>query len=206
MSAHRRVVLARLAAPRSLPQLAGRRRMSSTTGLPGAFLGRFPQAGVDMRNPNEFLAGVPYLEERSTVPEAARFLAKLDVGAVPVLAPVADGSSGAASSRKVSGMLSERDVARCFGLLEAGLATRRVSDIMSRGVVSCSKEDDLHKILSLMLENNFRHLPCLAADGTLIGLVSMRDVVWSQAQQKSSVSDFEKIDDFIEYITHATRL
>eukprot|EP01064_Diplonema_japonicum_P013393 TRINITY_DN2094_c1_g2_i1.p1 TRINITY_DN2094_c1_g2~~TRINITY_DN2094_c1_g2_i1.p1 ORF type:complete len:200 (+),score=23.42 TRINITY_DN2094_c1_g2_i1:65-664(+) len=182
-----------------------------TTGIPGAFLGRFPALSVEVGNPVEFVRGVPYLEEGFGVQEAAKFLQKLDVGAVPVLCPVEGGgeATGALNAeRVVTGMFSERDIARAFATHGSQLGELKVSDLMSRNVISCSKQDSLKKILDTMLERNFRHLPCVDSRGRLIGLVSMRDAVWSRAQAEGPETDstIRGVDDFLSCITEATRV
>eukprot|EP01060_Flectonema_neradi_P030417 TRINITY_DN4419_c0_g1_i1.p1 TRINITY_DN4419_c0_g1~~TRINITY_DN4419_c0_g1_i1.p1 ORF type:complete len:195 (+),score=31.00 TRINITY_DN4419_c0_g1_i1:78-662(+) len=187
-----------------------RRWSSSTTGVPGRFLGRFPTKKIDENDPKVFLNGVPYLEESMTVEEASKLLTDLDVGAVPVLSSLEQ-----QSKRRVTGMLSERDVCRAFGKYGSSLSTKTVGDLMTREVVFCSKEDSIENILSRMLELNFRHMPCQDEDNNLIGLVSMRDCVWSRHQSENSESKSKQekpeftikaVDDFLSCITEATRI
>ena len=178
----------------------------STTGIPGAFLGRYPnKAGVDVSDTKQFVNGVPYVEERMSLQEAAQFLTKLDVGAVPVLCPVAEGD--VTSTRKVTGMFSERDISRAFGRSGDDSCKLCVRDVMTPDVVACSKSDSVRTILDTMLIKNFRHLPCLDQDGALIGLVSMRDAAWLQAKERlqDPTVSIQGVDDFLAHITDATR-
>ena len=187
-----------------------RRWSSSTTGVPGRFLGRFPTKKIDENDPKIFLNGVPYLEGTTSVEDASKLLSDLDVGAVPVLSPVAEGTS----ERRVTGMLSERDICRAYGKYGVLLSTKTVSDLMSPEVVFCSKHDSIEEILSRMLELNFRHMPCKDDSNRLIGLVSMRDCVWSRHQSENDPSENKEkpelsiraVDDFLSCITEATRI
>lgn len=77
---------------------------------------------------------------------------------------------------RLEGIISERDVVH--GLAEQGnhCLEMRVSDLMTRDVVTCSVDDNIAVIARLMTANRIRHLPVV--DGTrLHGLVSIGDVV-----------------------------
>jgi CBS domain-containing protein len=76
----------------------------------------------------------------------------------------------------LSGIISERDIAR--GLADHGteLMEMRVSQLMSVEVVTCTPEDGLEKLMQAMTDGRFRHLPVLE-DGALAGIISIGDVV-----------------------------
>ena len=78
--------------------------------------------------------------------------------------------------RTVEGIISERDVA--WGLTEHGadLLNLHVTDLMTRSVVTCSPDDTIATIASIMTERRLRHLPVLS-NGELVGVVSIGDVV-----------------------------
>ena len=75
----------------------------------------------------------------------------------------------------LAGVLSERDVVHA--LLDKGPGVLRlpVSQLMTRGPVTCTPTDSLHHVIELMDRHHIRHLPVLD-DGTLIGVISTRDV------------------------------
>jgi acetoin utilization protein AcuB len=52
----------------------------------------------------------------------------------------------------------------------------RISEVMSRGVVTIGVEDSCHEAVARMHRAKARHLPVVAADGTLVGIVTDRDV------------------------------
>ena len=80
--------------------------------------------------------------------------------------------------RRVAGILSERDVVAAFAgegaeLLSTG---RRVADVMTHNVVTCTPDDSVKHVMREMTRRRFRHLPVLEG-GQLVGIVSIGDVV-----------------------------
>ncbi|MCA1368539.1 CBS domain-containing protein [Bradyrhizobium sp. BRP14] len=74
------------------------------------------------------------------------------------------------------GTLSERDCCNAVAEYGAEAATMRASDIMNRGVPTCSTEDLLPVAMAIMTERRTRHV--LVKDGdSVIGVVSIGDVV-----------------------------
>ncbi|SJM35073.1 CBS domain-containing protein [Mesorhizobium delmotii] len=74
------------------------------------------------------------------------------------------------------GTLSERDC--CYAVAEYGIEapTMRVADIMNRSVVTCSTQDLLPFVMSLMTDRRTRHVLVMDGD-TSVGVVSIGDVV-----------------------------
>jgi len=79
-------------------------------------------------------------------------------------------------SGSVLGMISERDVIR--GLAEHGpvILDKKVTDLMTRPVHTCSRGDSIKHLMSEMTRKRIRHLPVID-DGVLYGIVSIGDVV-----------------------------
>jgi CBS domain-containing protein len=108
--------------------------------------------------------------------DALRLMAETDVGAVMV---VDDGT--------LVGVVSERDFAR--KVAESGLTLDApVKEVMTVGVVSVSPEHSVEQCMVLMLQEHFRHLPVLEGE-TLIGVISVRDVVWATLDEKEYLID-----------------
>lgn len=106
-----------------------------------------------------------------TVAEAARLMARESIGSVLVLA----GGS-------IAGILSERDIVRT--LAEAGPACldRPISELMTTHVITCGPEERVDRVMALMTEGRFRHLPVID-EGRLVGIVSIGDVVKSRLEE-----------------------
>ena len=102
------------------------------------------------------------------VTEAAKTLVKNDVGSAPVCG--ADGI--------VIGMLTDRDiVARCVAV-HSDPSSTKVSEVMTRGVVSVHPDEEVRNAARLMAGEQVRRLPVIAG-GHLAGVISLADIVHS---------------------------
>ena len=83
---------------------------------------------------------------------------------------------------KLVGILSERDLAH--GIADHGdkLADMKVRDHMTRNVATCLPDDSTSKLMAVMTERRFRHLP-VVVDGELKGMISIGDVVKSRLEE-----------------------
>jgi CBS domain-containing protein/beta-phosphoglucomutase-like phosphatase (HAD superfamily) len=77
---------------------------------------------------------------------------------------------------KLQGIVSERDLARGIDEFGGGLAEMRVSDIMTRSVVTCAPEDSVAIVANVMTQRRIRHLP-VVVNGAVVGLISIGDVL-----------------------------
>jgi CBS domain-containing protein len=102
----------------------------------------------------------------ATIGDAARDLARHGVGALVV----------SSDGERIEGILSERDIARGVGLHGAEVLTRRVDELMTRDVATCSMRDTVDDLAEIMTTRRVRHLP-VVHDGRLAGIVSIGDVV-----------------------------
>lgn len=108
---------------------------------------------------------VTTVSARASIAEAVDLLNAQRIGAVVVM----DG-------RRVVGILSERDVVRHLGRDWSALASRPVSDVMTRDVVTAGRYATIAEVMERMTERRVRHLPVI--EGTdLVGIVSIGDVV-----------------------------
>lgn len=76
----------------------------------------------------------------------------------------------------IDGIISERDVA--YGLAEHGaeVLNRKVSELMTKSVVTCSRESTIADLMKLMTRRRIRHLP-VVEKGKLVGVVSIGDIL-----------------------------
>lgn len=54
---------------------------------------------------------------------------------------------------------------------------QKVSQVMTRQVITLAKNDTLENVEEGMARFRFRHLPVVEDDGTLVGIITQRDVV-----------------------------
>ena len=112
------------------------------------------------------------------VHEALALLAKHRIGAVLVVDP----------GGGIAGILSERDLVRAMHRIGKSVFDKRVGDLMTTPVVTCSPKDPVGAIEGMMTAQRFRHVPVLQ-DGKLIGLVSIGDVVKARIEEAEAEVD-----------------
>ena len=76
----------------------------------------------------------------------------------------------------VSGIVSERDVVRHLRTAGAGVLNQDVASIMTSVVETCTPDDGIEDLARTMTERRIRHIP-VVADGQLVGIVSIGDIV-----------------------------
>jgi|UniRef100_UPI004049EE25 CBS domain-containing protein len=79
--------------------------------------------------------------------------------------------------RVIDGIVSERDVVRAMlGKLDV-IEDLHVRDIMTVDVFTCTPDATVAEVMSLMTAKRIRHVPVVDAQGDLLSLVSIGDVV-----------------------------
>ena len=108
----------------------------------------------------------PTVELGVSVLQAVAVMARLRVGAVAVV----DGGA-------LRGIFTERDL--MLRVVQQGLGpeTTRVRDVMTSEVKTVTDGATTEEAIDLMLVGHLRHVPILAADGKLLGLLSIRDLL-----------------------------
>jgi CBS domain-containing protein len=122
----------------------------------------------------------------ATVRDLLALLARHNVGAVVVST---DGET-------VTGIVSERDVVRRLHEDESVL-DGAVSRIMTSDVRTCEPDTPVDDLRVVMTERRIRHVP-VVADGRLIGIISIGDVV------KSSLDQLQFERDQLDSYVHQT--
>jgi CBS domain-containing protein len=91
-------------------------------------------------------------------------------------------------SVQVVGIISERDIVR--GLVEDGadLLERRVLDLMTSPVKTCTLDANIKEIMAVMTRSRVRHLP-VVEDSRLVGIVSIGDVVKNRLEEVELEAD-----------------
>jgi len=91
-------------------------------------------------------------------------------------------------SVQVVGIISERDIVR--GLVEDGadLLERRVLDLMTSPVKTCTLDANIKEIMAVMTRSRIRHLP-VVEDSRLVGIISIGDVVKNRLEEVELEAD-----------------
>ncbi|MDX9996399.1 MAG: CBS domain-containing protein [Phenylobacterium sp.] len=99
-----------------------------------------------------------------TLREAARAMADLDAGVLPV-----------SENDRLVGMITDRDMA--IRAIAEGLGPdARVRDVMSKEIRYCFEDDDADDVLENMGEQQLRRMPVLNANKRLVGIISLGDL------------------------------
>ncbi|GGK10221.1 signal transduction protein [Pilimelia anulata] len=110
-------------------------------------------------------AGAACVGEQEPVAEAARLMAELDVGSLPICG----------ADDRLTGMLTDRDIV--VKVLAGGRDpnTVRAGELAQGKAVTIGADDDAAEILRTMAEHRVRRLPVI--DGRkLVGIVALADV------------------------------
>ena len=117
-------------------------------------------------------SGVVTMRSGSTIDTVVRRMRLERIGAV-IISP--DGKS-------VIGILSERDILHALAEHGTALLALKAEDLMTREVVTCSREDTLQSVMVKMTQRRIRHLP-VVEQGQLAGIVSIGDAVKSRLEE-----------------------
>ena len=117
-----------------------------------------------MRVSDAMTADVRLTKPQQTIAEAARMMAEIDAGVLPV----ADGD-------RLVGMLTDRDIAIRAVALGKNPQTP-VQDVMSKEVMYCFADQDLDEVVKNMADLKVRRMPVVNRDKRLVGILSLGDV------------------------------
>jgi CBS domain-containing protein len=83
--------------------------------------------------------------------------------------------------RHIAGVVTESDIVRALAADGAAAVAsgRRVAELMTRNVATCTPEDTVKRVMAEMTRRRVRHLPVVEGGG-LAGIVSIGDVVKSR--------------------------
>jgi CBS domain-containing protein len=78
---------------------------------------------------------------------------------------------------KMVGVVTDRDICIALGTRNCLAGEVTVREAMSNRLFACSPDDDVHIALERMKEGGVRRLPVIVENGTLVGVVSMDDLL-----------------------------
>jgi CBS domain-containing protein len=125
-----------------------------------------------------------YCQPESNLGSATELMWNANCGFLPVQS--ADG--------KVIGVITDRDVCIALGTRNCPAGEVSVGQVMSGKLYSCAPDDDIHTALQTMMEARIRRLPVMAQNGTLVGVLSMDDILF-RAEPRSSGKEPELSSD-----------
>jgi CBS domain-containing protein len=114
---------------------------------------------------------VEVVRPEETLRDAARAMADLDVGSLPVC----DG-------RKLVGMITDRDIA-VRAVAEGKSVDTPVSEVMTDDVVWCNETDPVDDVLQQMGDAQLRRIPVIDANRNLVGIVALGDLALEEEEE-----------------------
>lgn len=114
------------------------------------------------------------------VQNAAKMMAEMDVGAIPVC----DG-------RRLQGMITDRDIT-IRATAEGRGGDTPVKEVMTTDVIWCSEEDDTQDVLQRMADAQVRRIPVIDQERNLVGIVALGDL---------AIEDEENVDEALRDIS-----
>jgi CBS domain-containing protein len=122
-------------------------------------------------------------EVRSCAPEttlavAAALMLDGDCGMLPVV-----------ENGKLVGVVTDRDMYIALATRNRLASEVTVGDVGRKQVWTCGPDDEVHAALAMMKEHRVRRLPIEGFGGTVLGIVSMNDLLLAAGARKPVRSD-----------------
>lgn len=105
------------------------------------------------------------LHEDATIGDALRLMKENKIGGIPIVD----------NGKKLVGILTNRD------LRFETAHSRKVSEVMTKELITAPEGTDMKKAGSILRQYKIEKLPVIRKDGTLIGLITYRDILQLQS-------------------------
>jgi CBS domain-containing protein len=109
-----------------------------------------------------------------TIQQAARLMASLDAGVLPV-----------GENDRLVGMITDRDIA-IRAIAEGKGPDAKVRDVMTEDVKYCYEDQDVNEVTRDMADLQVQRLPVLNRDKRLVGIVSLGDIAISPDNERAA--------------------
>jgi len=109
--------------------------------------------------------GVEWAAPQTPIPEIARRMRDLDIGAIPV-----------GENDRLIGMVTDRDIACRAVANGADLGTLTARDVMSKGIFYCRDSEELEDAMRIMEQKQVRRLPVINDQKRMVGILSLGDI------------------------------
>ena len=116
------------------------------------------------------------------IPDAAELMRRYHVGTLVICEPLGK------ERRKPVGIATDRDLVLEVLALRLQAETLAVGDIMVQELVTARDTDGVRETLEIMRQKSVRRVPVTAADGSLVGLLSMDDLLDAMAEDLTDIA------------------
>jgi CBS domain-containing protein len=107
-------------------------------------------------------------EPADSIERIAELMKREDIGAVPVV--------DSRSSRKLLGIVTDRDVVVKVVADGRAVGSATVADAMTKNPVTCREDADVSEAVARMAERKVRRIPVVDGGGTLRGIIAQADI------------------------------
>ena len=111
-----------------------------------------------------------------SIRDAAAIMAEIDAGSVPV-----------ATSERLVGMITDRDIA-IRAVAKDLPPTTPVTEIMTEDIKYCFDDQDVDDVVENMSDIQLRRLPVVNRDKRLVGIVSLGDIAVKTSPSEAAVA------------------
>jgi CBS domain-containing protein len=108
----------------------------------------------------------------TTVAEAAHLMWEGDCGVLPIV-----------RDNGLVGVVTDRDLFIALATRDAKPSELTVGSVARPAPITCTPRDDVHQAMGKMKSHRVRRLPVVDKDGTLVGIVSMNDLLLAVAPE-----------------------
>jgi CBS domain-containing protein len=128
---------------------------------------------------------VQYISPEATLQDAVNKLVEHRIGSLLV------SPSETRDAKQLLGIITERDILYASASKNQRLFEVTVENVMSSHLITGTPDDEVEEVMGLMTDRRIRHLPVLA-NGQLVGIISIGDVVKAQRDRLAMENQFMK--------------
>lgn len=121
---------------------------------------------------------------------AAELMLEADCGILPVI-----------EGGKLAGVVTDRDMFIALATRDRRASEMTVGQVAGTQVFTCQPDDDVHAALETMKQHHVRRLPVEGFGHTVVGIVSMNDILLAAGPRKTVRND-EVVDTFQAICAH----
>ena len=135
---------------------------------------------IAMRVSETMTRDVQLARPNQTIQEAARAMAGIDAGCLPV-----------ANGDRLIGMITDRDI--CIRAVAVGKSPQtKISEIMTEDMKYCFDDQEIDDVARNMGDIQVRRLPVLNRDKRLVGILSLGDIACADGKAEKALSDISR--------------
>jgi len=121
--------------------------------------------------------------DKDTVISAARKMKDLNVGALPVKT----------GENRLQGIVTDRDIVVRVLAEGKNPESTRISEIMSKGIISCTEDQTPEEAAAIMADAKVRRLVVVDNEDKVVGILSLGDVAVKGAEKETVGATVDKI-------------